>query len=271
MESSDEIFKQLFEKPENTVCFHCQAQPVTSGSAAYGIFLCSECADTLSSVPFTTVKALDSEWTDEDLKLIKTGGNQTLSQFLEQFTFPDTSLIYKFKTKAGAYYRDMLATYARGEECVVAPPEREEGITLYEPPEEEEKSGVKEKIYSKVVSAGQDIKGKVMSTGQDIKSKFEELASNQHVKDIEDKYTTMVAKGKEWAENPGVQKIKEKTAEAYSYVATKTKEAIDAVSSHPKVAEMNQDVSKMFHEASQVIIEKVKKIRGEGDEPDNLE
>lgn len=262
MESSDDTFRQLFETPENTVCFYCQAQPVTSGSVAYGIFLCSECAATLSPVPFTTVKAFASEWTTEELKLIKTGGNQTLKQFLEQFTFPDNSLTFMFRTKAAAYYRDMLATYAKGEECVVAPPEREEGVILviFDAPEEEGKTGVKEKIYSTVVSAGQDIKGK-----------FEGLTSNKHVKDIEDKYSSMVAKGKEWAEQPGVQKLKEKTAEAYSYVATKTKEAIDAVSSHPKVAEMNEDISKMFYGASQAIVEKVKKIRGEDDEPGNLE
>lgn len=245
MESSEDVLRELFAAPENTVCFECKASPVNSASVAYGIFLCDVCGDLLSSVAFTSVKSLPTQWPENELLLMRAGGNLSLQSFLSQYEFPEAPFPFNFQTRASEYYRGMLEAHSRGEESSVSPPSHEEGILLVSSaPVEEEKTGLKDKVY------------------EGIRHKFGEFTSNPSVKKIEEKYSEMVAKGREWTEKPEVQKFKEKTVEAYGYVATKTKEAFLKVRSHPKVIELNQNISKKFNEAAQAISAKFRELMG---------
>lgn len=47
----------------------------------------------------------------------------------------------------------------------------------------------------------------------------------------------MSTKTKEWAQHPNVLVAREKTAQAFGYVADKSKEAYDKTMAHPKVQE----------------------------------
>jgi hypothetical protein len=128
-----EVFNALFEIPENKYCYECGQPSNQWASVNNGIFLCLSCSGLHRgfgvNVSFVRSVTMDS-WSDLQLAMMKQGGNAKLKQFFEYYKMPkDAPIDFKYKTKAGYFYRDLLKAQAEGREAPSAPSEVE-GLEL---------------------------------------------------------------------------------------------------------------------------------------------
>ena len=78
-----------------------------------GIFLCKTCSTqhlSLLSDDISQIKAIiDEEWTEDEMKLLKQGGNPAMRKFFSKYKIPkEYSMVYKYQSVAGYFYRNML-------------------------------------------------------------------------------------------------------------------------------------------------------------------
>ena len=117
--AATEIFRKLREDKENRNCFDCGDIDITHASINLGILLCRNCASLHQSlgIEISCIKALNEPWTANYLKRMTAGGN---------------SCIYKYRTIACEYYREMLKMMAEGDRIMMMTPTEEEGSMLME-------------------------------------------------------------------------------------------------------------------------------------------
>ncbi|XP_051114934.1 probable ADP-ribosylation factor GTPase-activating protein AGD8 [Andrographis paniculata] len=106
------VFRKLRAKPENKMCFDCNAKNPTWASITYGIFLCIDCSGVHRSlgvhVSFVRSTNMDS-WTPEQLKMMSFGGNNRAQVFFKQHGWTDGGKIEaKYTSRAAALYRQLL-------------------------------------------------------------------------------------------------------------------------------------------------------------------
>lgn len=73
-----------------------------------GVFLCFNCSGVHrtfgSHTSFVKSMTMDS-WTDQQLNLMKAGGNSKFKAFMESYNLAQKSPAIKYKTQAAEYYR----------------------------------------------------------------------------------------------------------------------------------------------------------------------
>lgn len=131
--STQQIFEELFKEHENNYCFECGSPSNHWASVNNGIFLCLNCSGLHRgfgvNVSFVRSVNMDS-WSDLQLAMMRNGGNAKLKSFFENYKIPDDKPIdYKYRTKAGTYYRDMLKALSEGKP-LPNPPTLDEGLEL---------------------------------------------------------------------------------------------------------------------------------------------
>jgi len=132
-QETKEVFDKLYEDPSNKYCFECNAPSTQWASVSNGIFLCLNCSGLHRGfgvhISFVRSVTMDA-WTEKQIEMMKKGGNRRLREFFEKYMISkDAPIDFKYKTRAGAYYREMLKTEVEGKETI-PPPSLEEGLEL---------------------------------------------------------------------------------------------------------------------------------------------
>lgn len=122
--------QQINNIESNSYCFDCETSPAHWASVKNGIFLCFNCAEEHKKFDLGTniIKSttLDS-WTNEQLNLMKSGGNKKLSEFLNQHDIPlDIEKSTLYNSKIMNYYKNNLKSEANGEINMEPLPQKEE-------------------------------------------------------------------------------------------------------------------------------------------------
>jgi len=114
-----EILRQLYQDPNNSQCFDCDNQPAHWASVNNGIYLCLDCSGEHRGfgVAVSYIKSVTlDQWNENQVNLMKLGGNLRLKNFLISHNMPDNidkQTIYS--SKLMSYYRKMLKCEESGQ------------------------------------------------------------------------------------------------------------------------------------------------------------
>ena len=114
-----EILKKLYQDPSNSQCFDCDNQPAHWASVNNGIYLCLDCSGEHRGfgVAVSYIKSVTlDQWNENQVNLMKLGGNLRLKNFLISHNMPDyidKQTIYS--SKLMSHYRKMLKCEASGQ------------------------------------------------------------------------------------------------------------------------------------------------------------
>jgi len=112
-----QTFEELFKIQENNHCFECGENADTWASVNNGIFLCNECATAHQKfgVNVSSIRRISDPWSDFHLSMMVNGGNMKLRDFFDKYYIPkDGPMNFKYRTKAGYYYRNQLRALCEG-------------------------------------------------------------------------------------------------------------------------------------------------------------
>lgn len=105
-----ETFTKIFEEEDNASCFQCGKKSRQWAETKHAIFLCLSCAASYKEIArVTNVKSISLDvWTEEELAMLKLGGNKKFKEFLRKYEFEVSDPKVILKTNAAEYYRQLV-------------------------------------------------------------------------------------------------------------------------------------------------------------------
>ena len=106
----------LFQEETNLKCLHCGKPSKQWAELSFAIFLCLDCAAAFREFNWIVkIKSVNlDDWSPEEVDRMERGGNQSFSNFLQQYGLQLADIRLKVSSKASKYYKDMLDGKALG-------------------------------------------------------------------------------------------------------------------------------------------------------------
>jgi len=122
--------EELYTDEKNSSCFDCDNKPAHWASISNGIYLCLDCSGEHRgygiNVSFIRSVTMD-QWTQEQVNIMKVGGNQRLKDFLITYEMPeDINKKRIYCSKLMNYYRKQLKCESMGQLFMEPLPPKEE-------------------------------------------------------------------------------------------------------------------------------------------------
>ena len=122
--------EELYTDENNSCCFDCDNKPAHWASISNGIFLCLECSGEHRgfgiNVSYIRSVTMD-QWTQEQVNIMKVGGNKRLKDFLITYNMPEDLDIKKiYCSKLMHFYRKQLKAESMGQIFMEPLPPKEE-------------------------------------------------------------------------------------------------------------------------------------------------
>jgi len=112
------VFSQL-RTGDNTTCVDCAQRNPQWASFSLGIYLCIDCSGFHRSIGVTYSKVRSlvlDKWTEDQLQMMKSGGNKQIKDFFQQQQYPSNlSIEQRYTSPTTQIYRDWLLKKAQGE------------------------------------------------------------------------------------------------------------------------------------------------------------
>ena len=236
-EASNQIFDKLKNDPENDKCIECGALHPEYTSVNHGAFICSSCIQYHMPLGQTIsrIKSINEQWSLEELKLMTAGGNSALKEFFNHYNILSAPPSFKYCTRAGFFYREMLSVIAEDNIYDQNCPGIEEGVELVArinypdlPLEgfgiEDSKINVEEPLVS-----GESKKKSPWDKVRDIYFKAVDVG-NKTVDRLSEKINKL-------AEKPAIKKVETTTVEIVEKIESGFNFIVDKVVSKPAVQE----------------------------------
>lgn len=225
---------------ENNQCFDCKQIPVQYVSIQNAVFLCKQCSKLhqLFGEKTSYIKSVN-EINNQDLILLKLGGNRRLSTLLEVHNInPNTSKLDLYFSKFLEYYRRILSWEAKKEIQLTSPPKEDELLIPYD-------STAKESALQAIADMEFQIDDDLDNTNPEEKLTWEEVA-----KSVDIYLSTTLEKTKEYAsqlnESQDMQNLKKNSTFVIKQVKSLGEELLGKVkdySSQKKDIYQSQGIS----------------------------
>ncbi|CAG9317331.1 unnamed protein product [Blepharisma stoltei] len=237
-----QIFSKLKEDPQNLKCFDCRKPNPDSCLINNGIFLCSACAGKhLSALPeLTLIKQTSIDhWTNKEIKRMIVGGNAAFREFLNFYDIkPTTPISIAFRTRAAAFYRGMLLTFAEKLPFKGTFPPRDTGKLVFE----EEAKGVYPELAPRSMSAPV-ITEQIKAYNQEQKAKTSQneggRLSNVYGK-ITNAGNQAFAKVEQFGQTPKMKEIEAKMLKIVDKVGKNVTNFVDVITGRPKSLDLTK-------------------------------
>ena len=122
--------EEIYMNEKNSTCFDCDNKPAHWASISNGIFLCLDCSGEHRgfgiNVSYIRSVTMD-QWTQEQVNIMKVGGNERLKEFLITYNMPEDLEKKKiYCSKLMHYYRKQLKAESMGQIYMEPLPPKEE-------------------------------------------------------------------------------------------------------------------------------------------------
>ena len=110
------VFQRLSQIPDNRQCFECGASQPSWASLPNAVLLCYECSGLHRGIgmQLSFVRSITmDDWSEKQLRMMTTGGNKPLKDYFTSVGIYNSEknakeLAWKYKTRAGCYYREKV-------------------------------------------------------------------------------------------------------------------------------------------------------------------